>query len=248
MFQKYKTHPRFYGPALSFQHINDISSLTGKVAIVTGSSRSIGAAIVNKLAEEGAKVVVNYVSSPKSAERVVNAIKATGKGDAVAIKADASTLDGGRFLVDKTIKAFGKIDILVCNAGFVGNKTLAQEDEETFDKAINANFKGPLFLAKFAAQRLTARRQRLSDTVEPSTSKGFGTRRITVNAVSHGPVDTPTFGEGKTEEFIRASENLVPSKRLGQPDDIAPVVAFLASDGAKWVNGQNVRANGGFVV
>ncbi|KAF9003354.1 hypothetical protein BDQ17DRAFT_1305702 [Cyathus striatus] len=251
-----------------------MASLAGKVAIVTGSSRSIGAAIVKKLSEEGAKVIVNYVSNPAPAEEVVNAIKASGKGDAVAIKADASTLAGGRFLVDETIKVYGKIDILVCNAGFLGNNNLAQEDEETFDKAVNANFKGPLFLAKFAAEHLPSPGGRIiflsssltaNSTILPYTltyvatkgaieqitrvlAKDLGARGITVNAVSPGPVDTPMFREGKSEELIRTFQNLAPSKRLGQPEDIAPVVAFLASDAARWVNGQNVRANGGLTV
>ncbi|KAF9003355.1 hypothetical protein BDQ17DRAFT_1409177 [Cyathus striatus] len=251
-----------------------MASLVGKVAVVTGSSRSIGAAIVTKLAEEGANVVVNYVNNSKPADKLVNEIKANGKCDAVAIKADASTLEGGRYLVDETIKTFGKLDILVCNAGFSGAKPLAEEDEKLFDATVNTNFKGPLFLAKFATEYLPAPGGRIIfistslttnsgimpyalsyvaakgaiEQVSRVLAKDLGARGMTVNTVSPGPVDTPLFREGKSEELIRTYENLAPEKRLGQPDDIAPVIAFLCSDAAKWVNGQNIRVNGGFVV
>ncbi|KAF9003347.1 hypothetical protein BDQ17DRAFT_1390510 [Cyathus striatus] len=230
----------------------------GKVAIVTGSSRGIGAATVKKLAEEGADVVVNC----------------NGKGDAVAIKADVSTLAGGRLLVDETIKAFGRLDILVCNAAFSGRKTLAEEEEELFDATVNTNFKGPLFLTKFATEylptpggriiflssNLTANSGILPYTLSYAATKGaieqvsrvlardLGARGITVNTLAPGPVDNPFFKEGKTEELIRAYQNMAPSNRLGQPDDVAPVIAFLCSDAAKWVNGQNIRVDGGSVV
>ena len=127
------------------------------VAVVTGSSRSTGAAIAKCLGEHGANVVVNYVNDVNAAEDVVKFIRAQGKGGAIAVKVDASTVDGGRHLLDETIKTFGKIDILVLNSGVMEGKTLADIEEASFDNQINVNVKAPLFLAKAAAPLLTSR-------------------------------------------------------------------------------------------
>lgn len=134
------------------------SNEKGKVAVVTGSSRSIGAAIAKALAEQGASVVVNYVHNSKAAEEVVNAIHAQNIGRAVAVQADASTMAGGQLLLDEAVKAFGKIDILILNAGIMGSKTLSEIDEAFFDSHININVKVPLFMAKSAASILPSRR------------------------------------------------------------------------------------------
>ncbi|KAF8157827.1 hypothetical protein B0H34DRAFT_430794 [Crassisporium funariophilum] len=250
------------------------ASLSGKVAVVTGSSRSIGAAIAKCLAEEGANVVVNYVNDAKAADEVVQSIKSQGKGGAIAVKANASTLEGGKFLIDEAVKAFGKIDILVLNAGVMGNKTLSQVDETYFDDHINTNVKVPLFMAQAVAPILPSPGGRIiffsssltgASTVLPNAlvylaSKGaveqisrvlakeLGGRGITVNTVSPGPVDTTLFREGKPQNVIDMIAKQNPVGRLGEPGDIAPLVAFLASDAARWINGQNIRANGGFVV
>ncbi|KDQ51284.1 hypothetical protein JAAARDRAFT_41343 [Jaapia argillacea MUCL 33604] len=248
-------------------------SLTGKVAIVTGSSRSIGASIAKRLAADGANVIVNYVSNSSAADEVVESINAKGPGKAVAVKADVSGISGAKLLLDESIKAFGKLDILVLNAGIMGSKVLADVDEQFFDSHFNINVKGPLFLTKAAAPLMTegSRIIYFSTTLTNASAvlpnaliyvaskaaveqfarvlaKDLGSRGITVNTVSPGPVDTPLFRQGKTEQQINFIAGLNPAKRLGQVDEISPVVAFLASPDAGWINGQNIRVNGGFVV
>ncbi len=127
------------------------------VAVVTGSSRSTSAAIAKCLGEHGANVVVNYVNDINAAQDVVKFIRAQGKGGAIAVKADASTVDGGRYLLDETIRTFGKIDILVLNSGVMESKTLADIEEASFDNQFGVNVKAPLFLAKAAAPLLPSR-------------------------------------------------------------------------------------------
>ncbi|KZP21490.1 NAD(P)-binding protein [Athelia psychrophila] len=247
--------------------------LAGKVAIVTGSSRSIGAAIAQRLAEDGANVIINYLSNSQAADSVVDGINSKAAGKAVAVKADVSSSVGAAELIEATIKAFGKLDILVLNAGIMGSKVLADVDEQFFDSHIQVNVKGPLFLSKAAApllpsggriiffsSSLTKASSVLPNALVYVASKGaieqisrvlakdLGARGITVNTVSPGPVDTALFREGKTEQQIQFIAGLHPAKRLGTPDEIAPAVAFLASPDATWVNGQNLLVNGGFVV
>jgi 3-oxoacyl-[acyl-carrier protein] reductase len=274
--------------ALSLHHFPTMSTtpLAGKVALVTGSSRSIGAAIVKRLAHEGANVVVNYVSSARTANEVVDSINAERAGAAIAIKADVSTVAGNQCLLGETVEAFGKVDIIVLNAGIMGNKTLADVDEKYYDDHMNINVKGPLFLVQAAAPLLksgvspslhTPRRSFKDLTgarviffstsltkfslITPNSlvyvatkgaieqlsrilAKELGARGITVNTISPGPTDTALFREGKPESLIKQIASLAPLNRLGQPDDIASVVSFLASPGASWVNGQNLLANG----
>ncbi|KAJ7819297.1 hypothetical protein B0H13DRAFT_2378471 [Mycena leptocephala] len=233
-----------------------------KVAVITGSSRSIGAAIAKHMGEQGAKVVVNYFGNVKAANEVVSAIEASG-GSAIAVKADVST----------AVKAFGRIDILVLNAGIMGSRLLADVDEAFYDEHFAINVKGPLFLAKAAAPLLPTPGGRIiffstsltvatvranPNSLVYTASKGaveqisrllakdLGAKGITVNTISPGPVDTPLFREGKPQGVIDMIAKAAPSGRLGQVDDIAPVVSFLASPAAQWVNGQNVRVNGGF--
>jgi len=248
-------------------------SLSGKVALVTGSSRSIGAAIVKRLAHDGAHVVVNYVQGVDSANAVVDEINSTREGAAIAIQADVSGTAGTKKLVEDTLKAFGRIDILVLNAGMTRNKPLENTDEVDYDDIFNTNVKGPLFLVKAASPHLTEGGRviflstsitRMSGVAPEyltyAASKGaveqlsrvlardLGRRGITVNTVSPGPVDTPMFREGKTEQAIQMFTGMHPAKRLGQPDDIAYMVATLSAPGAAWVNGQTILVNGGLVV
>ncbi|TFY74129.1 hypothetical protein EWM64_g9883 [Hericium alpestre] len=247
--------------------------LAGKVAIVTGSSRSIGAVVAHHLASDGASVAVNYVSNKAAADKVVADIKADGKGNAVAIKADVSSVAGGKELLDATLNAFGKVDILVLNAGVMGSKPLAAVDEDFFDQHFNVNVKGPLFLVKAAAPLLPSGGRVIffsttltsASVVQPFAltyvaskaaveqlgrvlAKDLGARGITVNTVAPGPTDTDLFRNGKTPEQIKFIANMNPAKRIGLPEEVSPVVAFLASPAASWVNGQTIRINGGFVV
>ncbi|KAF8682090.1 hypothetical protein AX14_004393 [Amanita brunnescens Koide BX004] len=249
------------------------ASLIGKVAIVTGSSRSTGAAIAKALGEQGANVVVNYLHSEEEASKVVQAVRAQGRG-AVAIRSDVSSLDGVRHLVNEAMRAFGKIDILVLNAGIMKSKPLAEVDEEFFDAHIDFNVKAPLFFVKAASSYLPSPGGRIiffssSMTDTPAiipnmlcflASKGaieqiarvlakdLGAKGITVNTVSPGPLDTAQFREGKSQKWIDFFSKQSPSNRLGLPEDVAPLVAFLSSPAAQWINGQNIRVNGGSVL
>lgn len=263
------------------------TSLIGKVAIVTGSSRSIGAAIARRLAEDGANVIINYLSNSDAADEVITAINSKGKGKAVGVKADVSSVAGVHTLLEETVKAFGKLDILVLNAGIMGSRVLADVDEQFFDSHIRINVKGPLFLTKAAVPLLPAGTFRLlsckrqisnfifsggriiffsssltkASSVLPNAlvyvaskgaieqiarvlAKDLGSRQITVNTISPGPIDTALFREGKTEQQIQSIVGLNPQKRLGLPEEIAPAVAFLASPAATWINGQNILVNG----
>ncbi|KAF8996515.1 hypothetical protein BDQ17DRAFT_915848 [Cyathus striatus] len=250
------------------------TSLLGKVAVVTGSSRSIGAAIARSLGEQGANVVVNYMHDTHAAEEVVQSIRAQGKGGAIAVQANACTMEGGQHLLDEAVKTFGRVDILVLNAGIMGSRPLSEVDEAFFDEHFDTNVKAPLFLVKRAAPLLLQNRGRIiffssslttATTVLPNAlcyvatkgaieqiarvlAKDLGARGITVNTVSPGPVDTPMFREGKSQNLIDSIARQSPAKRLGEPEDVAPIVAFLASPAAAWVNGQNIKVNGGFTV
>ena len=134
------------------------SAILGKVALVTGSSRSMGASIAKALAEQGVNVVVNYGHDPNPAAEVIREIKSLGKGDAIAVKADAATIEGGKVLLEETMQVFGRLDILILNAGIMGSKVLQDVDEAFFDAHFNANVKGPLFLVKEAARILPTRK------------------------------------------------------------------------------------------
>jgi 3-oxoacyl-[acyl-carrier protein] reductase len=252
-------------------------SLTDKVAVVTGGSRGIGAAIAFALAEEGAKVVVNYISNAIAADDVVQRIKSSGKGDAVAVQADASTTADSQALINATIKNFGKLDILVINAGVMHDAALADINEDAFDRQINLEMKGPLFMVQAAVQHLPPSGGRIIFTGSSATAftglgppyllhvmtkgaieqmvrilaKDLGAKGITVNAVSPGPTDTDffnNFAKDKPQIYKDMVRSMNPNNRFGRAEDIAPMVAFIASPGAQWVNGQNLGVNGGFVV
>lgn len=139
---------------------------TGKVAVVTGSSRSTGAAIAKCLGEHGANVVVNFVTDAAAADEVVQTIRSQGKGGAIAVKADASSVEGGKYLLEEALKTFGKIDILVLNSGIMGSRTLADVDEAFFDSHFMINVKAPLFLAKAVAPLLPCKLQLISLCIE----------------------------------------------------------------------------------
>lgn len=247
--------------------------LEGRVAIVTGSSRGIGAAIVQRFAEDGARVVVNYIKNAQAASQVVNTINSKEDGRAIAVMADASTIAGGEKLLEECVRAFGRIDILVLNAGVAAEGALNDLDESLFDSTFNIHVKGPLFLARAVAPHLPAGGRIIfissfvtkKSTIMPyglvlASSKGaidqvsrviakdLGSRFITVNTVSPGIIDTDLLRERTSEHKLQFIANIHPQKRLGVPTDVAPLVAFLASPDASWINGQNIHINGGLVV
>jgi len=239
-----------------------------KTAIVTGASRGIGRAVAMRLAHDGFAVVVNYASNADQADAVVAAIKSTG-GRAISLKADVSNTADVERLFEETLKAFGSIDVVVNNSGIMPLSPIGKEDLEVFDKVISTNLRGTFVVLAQAAQHVASggRIIAFSSSVLAKSFPAYGPyiaskagveglvhvlanelrgRNITVNAVAPGPIGTELFLNGKTEEQIDEFSRMAPLERLGQPDDIANVVSFLAGPDGGWVNSQVVRANGGF--
>lgn len=242
---------------------------TEQSAIVTGASKGIGAAIAKRLAANGVAVIVNYAHGREAAEGIAREIEKAG-GKAVAVQADIGDPAGISKLFDAAERAFGGVDILVNNAGIMKLAPLADFDDATFDSQVAINLGGV-----FRGMREAARRMRnggriisFSSSVvglyQPSyavyaatkaaveamthvLAKELGSRGITVNAVAPGPVATELFLNGKSDTQVAAIEKMNPFGRLGQPEDIAGVVAFLAGPASGWVNGQVIRANGGVI-
>ncbi len=240
-----------------------------RTAIVTGASKGIGAAIARRLARDGVAVVVNYARGRAEAEELVRAIEAGG-GKAIAVQADIADPAGIAALFDAGEKAFGGIDILVNNAGIMKTSPIAGTDDASFDTQIAINLGGVFRGMREGARRLRdgGRIINFSSSVvglyqpgygvyaatkagvEAMThilAKELGARRVTVNAVAPGPIETALFLDGKSEAQIEAIGKMIPLGRLGQPDDIAGVVSFLAGPDSFWVNGQIIRANGGVI-
>lgn len=243
--------------------------LEGRVALVTGASRGIGRAIAIRLGRDGAAVVVNYAGNANAAREAVAAVEQAG-GRAIAVQADVSQVADIERLFDETIGPFGRLDLLVNNAGILSNKPLADVTEGEFDRIFAVNVKGTFFACQQAARRMADGGRIINfsssttammlptygayvatkGAVEQLThvlAKELGPRGITVNVVSPGPTDTELFGQGKTEQDKQRLAQMAALGRLGRPEDIADVVAFLASDEARWISGQNIRANGGII-
>lgn len=238
-------------------------------AIVTGASKGIGAAIAKRLAANGIAVVVNYAHGREAAEGIVGEIERAG-GRATAVQADLSDPSGVLRLFDAAERTFGGVDILVNNAGIMKLAPLAEFDDAAFESQVAINLGGVFRGMREAARRMRNNGRIISFSssvvglyqpgyavyaatkaaVEAMThvlAKELGPRGITVNAVAPGPVATELFLEGKTETQVSAIERMNPFGRLGQPDDIARVVAFLAGPDSGWVSGQVIRANGGVI-
>ena len=246
-----------------------MSKLSGKVAIVTGASKGIGAAVAKALAADGASVVVNYASSKDGADKVVEAIKAAG-GKAVAVKGDVSKGADARAVVDVAIKTFGRLDVLVNNAGVYEMKPLEEITEEHFHKTFDINVLGLLLVSKEAAKHLgkggsiinigsavtsltppgsavyTATKGAV-DAITGVLSRELGPKGIRVNSVNPGMVETEgTHSAGFIgSSFQDWAVSQTPLGRLGQPHDIASVATFLATDEAGWLTGQQLIASGG---
>jgi 3-oxoacyl-[acyl-carrier protein] reductase len=242
---------------------------TPRCAIVTGSSRGIGAAIAERLARGGIAVVVNYSGDPAPAEALVGKITAGG-GKALAHKADVGQSAAVGAMFDAAEAAFGGIDILVNNAGIMKLAPLAESDDALVDRHLEINLKGTINTLREAARRMRngGRVINFSSSVVGLYQPSYGVyaatkagvealthifakelrgRGITVNAVAPGPTATGLFLDGKDQATVDAIAKAAPLERLGEPEDIAAVVAFLAGPDGGWVNGQVLRANGGVV-
>lgn len=246
-----------------------MSKLTGKVAVVTGASKGIGAAIAKSLAAEGASVVVNYASSKAGADKVVSDIQSKG-GKAVAVGGDVSKAADAEAIVDAAAKHFGRLDILVNNSGVYEFAPVEAITEEHFHKMFNVNVLGLLLTTKAATKHLGEGSSIINigsvvssltppasavytgtkgavDAITGVLAKELAPRKIRVNAINPGMVQT----EGvESAGFLNTDmeKNLVaqtPLGRLGQVDDIATVAVFLASDDAKWLTGELIKAGGG---
>ena len=240
-----------------------------KIAIVTGASRGIGAAISRRLAADGFGVIINYAASADAAESLATEIEKAGSR-ALAVKADVSDPVAVKTMFDTAEKEFGGADVLVNNAGLMLLSPIAETTDELFDRLIAINLKGVLNGMREAAKRLRSGGRIISFSssvvglyqptyavyaatkagVEAMThvlSKELRGRNITVNAVAPGPTATDLFLKGKPQEVIDHLSKLAPLERLGQPEDIANAEAFLAGPDGAWVNGQVLRVNGGII-
>jgi 3-oxoacyl-[acyl-carrier protein] reductase len=246
-----------------------MSSNENKVALITGASRGIGAAIAERLAKDGFTVVVNYSGAAAPADELALKIERNG-GKALTAKADVSDAEAVRRMFDAAETAFGGVDVLVNNAGIMMLSTIANADAAHFDRQISVNLKGTFNTLREAAKRLRdggriinfstsvvgakmetygvyAATKAAVETLTAIMSKEMRGRNITVNAVAPGPTATDLFLNGKSQELIARMSKMNPLERLGTPQDIAAAVSFLAGPDGSWINGQVLRANGGMV-
>ncbi|NJN94464.1 MAG: 3-oxoacyl-[acyl-carrier-protein] reductase [Anaerolineales bacterium] len=245
--------------------------LSGKVAVVTGSSRGIGAGIVKILAEQGARVVVNHRNSPDGAAEVVAAVKTNG-GEALAIQADVSHSSEAQHLIKETIDSFGQIDILVNNAGTTRDTLILTMKDEDWDLVLKSNLSSTFYCSKAAVRPMMKKRSgriiNITSVVglagqagqtnyaaskagiigfTKSLAKEVGSRNITVNAVAPGFVPT-ALTQVLPEEMIKSVIGNTPLGRLGKVEDVAHAVLFLASDEAAFITGQILTVDGGLVM
>jgi len=248
-----------------------MSDLKGKVAVVTGASKGIGAGIAKSLANAGAAVVVNYASSKEGAERVVAEIKAKG-GQAIAVKGDVAKSADVKHLFEATRKAFGALDVLVNNAGIYKFQPLDEITEDEFHRQFNTNVLGTILATQEAARHFgpnggsvinissVASESPVPTASVYSATKGavdaatrvlaaeLGPRRIRVNVIAPGGVETEGVHSAGIigSDFEKQIVAGTPLGRFGQPDDIAKVAVFLASDDSAWMTGERLQASGGF--
>lgn len=244
-----------------------MADLKNKTAIITGSSRGLGRKAAIELVKHGAGVVVNYHSNETEARATVNEILSNG-GTAIAVKADVSNSEAVNYLFEKTLEQFGKIDIVVNNAGIMVTKFLKDFTEEEFDKQFSFNVKSVFLMMKKASEKLNQNGRIINissstsrlmlptyaiysatkSAVEQMTrvfAKEISSKGITVNSVLPGPINTELFRNGKSEDLINRIAGLSAFNRIGNVEDIIPIILFLSSDESQWITGQSIGINGG---
>ncbi|MFL0199843.1 3-oxoacyl-[acyl-carrier-protein] reductase [Exiguobacterium acetylicum] len=241
-----------------------------KVALVTGASRGIGAAIAKRLATDGFRVVVNYAGSTDKAEAVVREIKEAG-GEALAIQADVAEADAVKQMIKQTIDTFGQLDCVVNNAGITRDGLLMRMKEADFDAVIDTNLKGAFLVTQAATRPLLKTSGRIINIASvvgisgnpgqanyvaakagligltKSVARELASKGVTVNAICPGFIETDMTDE-LTEEQRNLSLGQIPLKRFGQTDDIASLVSFIASDEARYITGQTLAVDGGMTM
>ncbi|HET7018766.1 MAG TPA: SDR family oxidoreductase [Streptosporangiaceae bacterium] len=250
-----------------------MGTLEGKTAVVTGGSRGIGRAIVQRLADEGASVAFSFVANQAAADEVVAAVSAGGSGGqkVIALRADQGSVADQQKLMASADEALGGLDILVVNAAIGPAQTFAEISEADYDHVMGVNVKGPFFAMQYAATHLRDHGRIITisslSTALPEAGAGLycaskaalelftavlarevAPRGITVNAVSPGATDTELLHAVNPAEAVATMIDLTPFGRLGRPEEIANVVAFLAGPDATWITGQNIRATGGLIL
>jgi 3-oxoacyl-[acyl-carrier protein] reductase len=239
-----------------------------KAAIITGASRGIGRAVAKRLGRDGFSIVVNYAGNTAEADAAAAEIKSVG-GEAICVKGDVANPEDVENLFEVTLKTFGSVDVVVNNAGIMPLSPIGKSNLELFDRVINTNLRGTFLVLAQAAQHVApgGRIIAFSSSVLAKAFPTYGPyiaskagveglvhvlanelrgRNITVNVVAPGPVATQLFLGDKTQEQIDQIAKMAPLERLGQPEDIASVISFLAGPDGGWVNSQVLRANGGF--
>ncbi|WP_249866373.1 SDR family oxidoreductase [Paenibacillus konkukensis] len=242
--------------------------LSGKVAIITGASRGIGRQAAIQLAQAGAKVVVNYSSNSAKAEEVVKTIEQAG-GAAAAIRADVSKVSEVEALFADTLERFGRVDIVVNNAGIMECKAIEDVTEDLFDRHFAINVKGTYFACQQAMKHMArggtiinfstsvsgamlpaysvyAATKGAVEQLTRQLAKEFGPKDIVINCIAPGQVATELFLNGKTPELVDSYRRMNAFGRLGEPEDIANAIELLVSGKARWITGQTIRVNGGF--
>ena len=247
------------------------AGLEGQVALVTGASRGIGAVIARRLAQEGARVAVNYQSSEEAARQVVQSIT-DGGGEAAVMAGDVSQEDSANTLVKQVLEQWGRIDILVNNAGITRDRLLLRMTSEDWDRVLEVNLRGAFLCTKYVMPHLIRRRQ--GRVVNISSVVGLGgnpgqanyaaskagligftkavarevaSRNITVNALAPGFIDSGGMVDQMTEEARNLALSRIPMARFGSADDVAEGVVFLCSPGAAYITGQVLTIDGGMV-
>lgn len=244
-----------------------MTGLKNKTAIVTGSSRGLGKKAAMELAKSGANIVVNYNSNESEALATVHEVISNGR-NAIAVNADVSNSEAVNYLFEKSIEQFGKIDIVVNNAGIMMTKFLKDFSEQEFDRQFSINVKSVFLMMKKASEKLahngriiniSSSTSRLmlptyaiysatKSAVEQMTrvfAKEIAPKGITVNSVLPGPIDTELFRNGKSDDVINRIAGLSAFNRIGNTADIIPIILFLSSDESQWITGQSIGINGG---